>query len=674
MKKIKGFKATILNKKRIVVAFCIFSVVLVALCVRTGYLQIVRGNELETMAVEQQMKDEILQPKRGGIYDRNGNELAVNIESYSVWVRPGEMKTGKDEAEKQKNYEDTIAKLAELLGNDKEELQKTIEDSKRTLLKVSKSVDRDKADEIREAGLTGVSLNQEVKRYYPMGDFLSHTLGSVTDDNSGLSGIELAYDRYLAGVEGRWVKNTDISGNSLVDGTEKYYEPQDGSNVVLTIDQVIQNYTEKSVKAAYEKYKAKRVSCIVMETETGEIMSMASAPSFDPNNSRVPTDEKEKEEFSKLSADEQMDYLNIMWRNPLISNVYEPGSTAKLITTAAALEEGITKKDESFKCEGYYTVNGIQVKCWSYEKPHGTENLYESVGNSCNPVFMQLAMRLGKEKYYDYLDLFGLSEPTGIDFPGEASPILANEETASQLDLAIMGFGQTNAVTPIQMITAASALGNDGKLMEPHLVKELTDSDGNTVETIEPKVVRQAVSKDTADEMRVIMQSVVDNATGSKAQIAGYSVGGKTGTSQVADTEHGGYTSDVIASFIGMAPMEDPKYTILYIIDSPAGGDQGGEIAAPESRDLLEKILKYADIKPNYTEEEQKEIEEETTVSVPNVTGKKLSEAKKLLSENGLKYIISPEMEEETEFVIKEQYPAAGEKSTKNGIVYLYRE
>ena len=286
---------------------------------------------------------------------------------------------------------------------------------------------------------------------------------------------------------------------------------------------------------------------------------------------------------------------------------------------------------------------------------------------------MQLAMRLGKEKYYDYLNLFGLSEPTGIDFPGEASPILANEETASQLDLAIMGFGQTNAVTPIQMITAASALGNDGKLMEPHLVKELTDSDGNTVETIEPKVVRQAVSKDTADEMRVIMQSVVDNATGSKAQIAGYSVGGKTGTSQVADTEHGGYTSDVIASFIGMAPMEDPKYTILYIIDSPAGGDQGGEIAAPESRDLLEKILKYADIKPNYTEEEQKEIEEETTVSVPNVTGKKLSEAKKLLSEKGLKYIISPEMEKETEFVIKEQYPAAGENPQKWYSI-LYRE
>lgn len=670
-----NIKPTFLNKKRIVTAFLLFAVILVALCLRTGYLQIVKGNELNKMAVEQQTRDEILKPTRGGIYDRNGNELAVNIESYSVWVRAGEMKTGKTKEEKNENYEKTLGELAELLGEDKENLLKTINDSKRTLLKVSKSIDRETADKIREKDLTGVSLNQEVKRYYPMGDFLSHTLGSVTDDNSGLSGIELAYDKYLAGIEGRWVKDTDVSGNALVGGTEKYYEPQDGSNVVLTIDQVIQNYTEKSVKASYEKYKAKRVSCIVMETETGEIVSMASAPSFDPNNSRVPTDEKEKAEFAKLSSEEKMNYLNNMWRNPLISNVYEPGSTAKLITTSAALEEGITKKDEMFKCHGYYTINGIQVKCWIYahNKTHGHENLYESVGNSCNPVFMQLALRLGKEKYYNYLDLFGLSEPTGIDFPGEASPILAKEDTASQLDLAIMGFGQTNAVTPIQIITAASALGNDGKLMEPHLVKELTDSDGKTVETIKPKVVRQAVSKATADEMRVIMQSVVDNATGSKAQIPGYKVGGKTGTSQVPDTEKGGYTSDVIASFIGMAPMDDPKYTILYIIDSPAGGDQGGEIAAPESRDLLEKILKYADIKPEYTEEQKKNMEKET-VSVPNVTGKKLSEAKKLLEESGLKYIVSPEQEKESEFVIKDQYPAAGEKANKNGIVYLYRE
>ncbi len=670
----KRESSTFLNKKRIIAAFVIFAVLLLLLCIRTGYLQIVKGNELSKLAVEQQTSDEVIKPKRGSIYDRNGNELAVNTEAYSVWVRAGEMKTGKTKEEKQENYEKTMGQLAEILGEDKDELIKKVDDAGRTLLKVSKSVDRETADEIRNKDLTGVSLNEEVKRYYPMGDFLSHTLGSVTDDNTGLSGIELAYDSYLSGVQGRWVKSTDISGNLLVDGTEKYYKPQDGSNVVLTIDQVIQNYTEKSVKEAYEKYGAERVSCIVMETKTGEILSMASAPSFDPNNSRVPTDEKEAKEFAKLSSSEQMAYLNNMWRNPLISDVYEPGSTVKLITTSAALEESITKKSEKFTCKGYYEVTGIKVNCVSasYGKTHGTENLYESVYNSCNPVFMQLALRLGKDKFYDYLELFGLTEKTGIDFPGEASPIILNKDKATQLDLGVMGFGQTNAVTPIQMITAVSALGNGGKVMEPHIVKEITDSDGKTTETIKPKTVRQAVSEETATEMLTIMEGVVENTT-QKAKVAGYRVGGKTGTSEVVDKEKGGYTDDVIASFVGMVPIDDPEYTILYIIDKPAAGAHGGAIAAPESSKLLEKILKYADIKPNYSESDKTTSSTET-VSVPNVTGKKLSEAKKILSKKGLKYIISPEMKTESEFVVKDQYPKSGDKTNKNGIVYLYRE
>lgn len=668
----RAVETSVLNKKRLVVAFVIFGVLLFLLCIRIGWVQIVKGNEYGKMAVQQQTKDEIIKPARGSILDRNGNELAVSMEVYSAWVRPGEAAWGDTKAEKAENLEETVRALAKLTGDDEEEMLKTVKETEKTLIKVSKNIDRDTAKKIRKKGLTGVSLSEEVKRNYPMGDFLSHTLGSVTDDNQGLSGIELEYNEYLEGVEGRWVKSTDVSGNILANGTEKYYEPEDGSNVVLTIDQAIQNYVEKSVKAAHEKYKANRVSCIVMETKTGEILALASSPSFDPNNSKTPTDEEEKAEFEKMSDTEKMNYLNEMWRNPMISNVYEPGSTAKLITTAACLEEGITSKSETFTCKGYYTVNGVKVNCWRHEKPHGTQNLYEGVGNSCNPVFMQLALRLGKDKYYDYLDVFGLTEKTGIDFPGEASSILANEETATALDLSIMGFGQTNAVTAIQMITAVSAIGNDGKVMEPHLVKELTDADGNTVKTIEPKVVRRAISKDTADEMCKIMQFVVDNATGEKAQVPGYRVGGKTGTSQVP-SEDGGYSSDIIASFMGMAPMDDPEVTILYIIDSPEGGDTGGEIAAPESRDLLEKILKYRDVKPKYTEEEEKESET-NTVTVPEVKGKKISEAKAILEKSGLKYKISPEPTDDKEFIIKEQYPAAGGKTTKNGIVYLYRE
>ena len=665
-------KTTMLNKKRMVIAFTIFCAVIFALCLRLGWVQIVKGDEYEKMAVSQQTKDEVLKPERGSIYDREGNELAVNMEAYSVWIRPGEAAWGKTEAEKEKNLEETLEKIAEITGKDEKELIKTVKESKRTLLKISKYETAKTAEKIREAQLKGISLSEEVKRYYPLGDFMAHTLGSVTDDNNGLSGLELEYNNELSGVEGRWVKSTDVSGNSLTDGTEKYYEPQDGNNITLTIDQVIQTYTEQSVKNAYKKYKAKRVSCIVMDTKTGEILSMASAPSFDPNNSKVPTSSKEKSKFEKMSAAEQMEYLYEMWRNPLVSNVYEPGSTAKLITAASCLEEGITNKNENFYCKGYSTISGIKVRCWSHEKPHGTESLYKGVANSCNPVFMKLATRLGAKKYYDYIELFGLTERTGIDFPGEAYPILVPEKSATTLDLAIMGFGQTNAVTPIQLVTAISAIGNDGKVMEPHLVKEITDSEGNVVKEIEPKVVRRAISSETASEMRDVMEFVVKNMSGNKGSIPGYRVGGKTGTSQVPG-ENGGYTDDVIASFIGMAPMEDPQFTILYIIDSPEGGDTGGEIAAPESRDLLEKILKYRDIEPNYTKEEKKEMETET-VEVPKVKGKKISEAKKILEKAGLEYKISPETDSKEEFVVKEQYPAAGEEYAKNGIVYLYRE
>ena len=343
-----------------------------------------------------------------------------------------------------------------------------------------------------------------------------------------------------------------------------------------------------------------------------------------------------------------------------------------MVTAAACLEEGITNKDDTFKCVGYHTVSGIKVKCWSFDKPHGKQNLYQGVGNSCNPVFMQLALRLGKEKFYRYLDLFGLTEKTGIDFPGEANPILLKEKNARPLDLAIMGFGQTNAVTPVQLVTAISAMGNDGKLMQPHILKKVTDKSGNVIRETKPVVVRQAISKETAAEMRTIMQYVVDNSTGKKAKIAGYKVGGKTGTSQVP-AEKGGYTDDVIASFVGMVPMENPRFTILYIIDSPAAGAHGGEIAAPASSELLEKVLKYKDIKPNYTEEEKKNKDDET-VEVPDVKGLKLSNAKKKIDKAGLKYKIIPALDKEKDFIIREQYPSAGGRVNKNGVIYLYRE
>ena len=660
------------NKQRLIIAFIIFACLLFALTVRVGYIQIVKGDEYSKKAIKQQMQDEILTPNRGEILDRNGNELAVNLKAYSVWVRRDDLVKGKNEDEKAVTFANLADQLGPLINVPKGKLEEQLKNANTILVKVKKHVNEKQAEEIRGANLRGVSLSEEVKRYYPMGDFLAHVLGSVNDDNKGLSGIELEYDDYLAGIDGRWLKNIDVNGTPLAFGTNKYYKPEDGQNVSLTIDQVIQNYTEDSVKKNLKIHDARRVSCVVMDTKTGEILSMASAPSFNPNDASKPSGKEEKRKFNKLSADKKMKYLYEMWRNPLISDLYEPGSTSKLITTAAVLEEGKANKNSMFYCKGYHEVDGVKIKCWSYDKPHGRENLYEAVGNSCNPVFMQLVDRLGKSKYYDYLNLFGMTERTQIDFPGEAFPLILPEKDAYPVEVAAMSFGQTNAVTPIQLITAVSAMGNGGNLMEPHLVKEITDRDGKVVKKIEPKLVRKPISKETADEIRKIMEFTVVHNIKDKAMVKGYRVGGKTGTSQVAK-EGGGYSSDVIASFIGIAPIEDPEVTILYIIDSPALKEHGGEIAAPASRDLLEKILKYKDIEPEYSKKQKAEKKKEQ-VRAPKLTGKKYSEAKKILKELDLNYLVSPELTVEKDFIIKEQFPKAGKKVDKKGVIYLYRE
>ena len=672
MKKEIEMKITNKNKRRIVWAFIIFAILIFLLAVRVGWWQIVRGDEMQKAAMNQQMQDEILTPNRGDILDRNGNELAVNLKAYSVWVRRDELVKNKKEEEKNEIFARMADNLAPLINSKPKEIEKTLKDSNTIMVKVKKHINEKQAAKVRDANLRGVSLSEEVKRYYPMGDFLAHVLGSVNSDNKGLSGLELQYDDYLAGVDGRWVKSIDVNGTPLAFGTDKYYKPEDGQNISLTIDQVIQNYTEDSVKKNLKKHGAKRVSCVVMDTKTGEILSMASAPSFNPNDASKPSDKDELRNFNKMSSDEKLKYLYEMWRNPLISDLYEPGSTSKLITTAAVLEEGKANKNSMFYCNGYYTVDGVQIKCWSYDKPHGSENLYQAVGNSCNPVFMQLVERLGKEKYYDYLNLFGMTERTQIDFPGEAFPLILPEKDVYPVELAAMSFGQTNAVTPIQLITAVSAMGNGGNLMEPHLVREITDSKGKVIKTIKPKLVRKPISKETADEIRKIMEFTVVNNIKDKAMIKGYRVGGKTGTSQVAK-EGGGYSSDVIASFIGIAPIEDPEVTILYIIDSPALKEHGGEIAAPASRDLLEKILKYKDIEPEYTKKQEENKKKEQIVA-PNLKGKKYSEAKQILKDMNLKYLVSPELTVEKDFIIKGQFPKSGEKVDKNSVIYLYRE
>ena len=416
--------------------------------------------------------------------------------------------------------------------------------------------------------------------------------------------------------------------------------------------------------------QADRVMAIVMDPKTGDILAMGVTPDFDPNNPRVPITSGGAAYVDSLPDKEKLDYWNKMWRNPLVSDDYEPGSTFKLITTAIALEEGVTFPDDKFVCTGSIIVAGQKLKCWRFYNPHGAENLVQAVENSCNPVFVQLAQRVGYEKYFDYLELFGLRDKTGIDYPGEGFAIIQDEATAGPVGLATMAYGQGIAVTPIQLITAISALGNEGKMMQPRIVRELKDENGNVIQKFDTKVVRQVVSKETAKEMSLIMEAVVDEGGGGTAKIPGFRIGGKTGTANKA--EGGGYSEQTNSSFIGMAPMDDPKVAILMIVDNPQGVKFGSQTAAPGVKMVLEETLRYLNVQPSYSDEEKQAMESGYT-TVPDVTNQNLSDAIGILAGASLTYTVSPPSEGGEDFVIVDQYPKPGEKMQKGGTVCLYK-
>lgn len=659
-------------KKRIIIGFLLICVAITGLAFRVGWLQIVNGEEYTKKALESQTRDVPIAAKRGVIYDRNGKELAVSAVTFSVWARPDKINVKSKKYTAEENIERTAEFLAKQLGMNEDEVEEIIT-RKKALVKVAKYVDKEVADVIRDEALNGIEIAEDVKRYYPLGSFLSHVLGSVTDDNNGLAGIELKYNRYLSGIEGRWIKNTDVNGNSLAYGMEKYYQAEDGFNLVLTVDEVIQHYVEKALDTVQANTQADRVMCIMMEPKTGDILAMAMTPDYDPNDPRVPTSTEAAAYLETLSDTEKLDYWNAMWRNPMVSDTYEPGSTFKLLTTSIALEEQLTTLQETFVCEKYYKVADVPLSCWR-DQPHGTETLVQAVGNSCNPVFATLSQRIGLDRYYEYMKLFGLRDRTEIDYPGEGYAILQNQKTAGPVELATMSYGQGIAVTPIQLITAVSSFGNDGKIMQPRLVKSLMDSDGKIVEEFEPKVVRQAVSKQTAEEMRLIMESVVSEGGGGTAKVPGYRVGGKTGTAN--KPKAGGYSEETYSSFVGMAPMDDPQVAILLIVDNPKGVKFGSQTAAPGVKLILEDTLRYLNIQPSYTQEEEKQLNSGKT-QVPNVVGKGFDEAIGILGGVSLTYAISPELKEgETlgEITVIDQYPKAGEKINNGGKVYLYRE
>lgn len=657
------------SKKRLIMAFMVMCAACLALCVRVGWIQIVKGAEYSKMAVEQQTRDVPIAAKRGAIYDTNGKKLAVSATCYTVWARPANVRAGNTPEEREARVKETTHELSAILGKDENETKELLT-KRQSLVKIENYLDKETADQIRKKELPGIEIAEDAKRYYPLGAFLAHTMGSVTNDNSGLSGIELEYDQYLSGTSGRWIKNTDVAGNNLPEGTEKYYQAEDGLGLVLTIDETIQHYVEKSLKTVQKNTKADRVMCVMMAPKTGDVLALAQTPEFDPNDSRTPLDKKEQKKLEAIPDSKKMEYWNAMWRNSLISDVYEPGSTFKLLTTSMALEEKKTNIKEKFTCTGSINVSGTTLKCWRSYNPHGTQTLEQAVGNSCNPVFVTLAQRMGIEKFYDHLTTFGISQKTGIDFPGEGNSILQDKNTAGPVGLATMGYGQGVAVTPIQLITAISSLGNEGKLMRPRLVKALVDEKGDTVKEFDTEIVRQTVSKKTASEMCRIMEYVVAKGGAGTAKVDGYKVGGKTGTANKA--KGGGYSLQTYSSFIGMAPMNDPQVAILVIVDNPKGVKFGSQTAAPGAKLILEDTLRYMEIQPKLTKAERKALDEEQVI-VPDLKGEGLEEAIGILGGLSLKYKASGGKQNK-DFVIQDQYPRAGEKINKGGTVYLYRK
>lgn len=559
------------TKKRMKNAIFMTLAVILALIIRIGYIQFVDGAELKEKAYAQQTSDRSVNAKRGTIYDRTGETiLAVSSTVETITINPTNIK--------EDNKEKVARKLSELFELDYEKTLKKVK-KRASIETIAKKVDREKTNELRDwmkdNNITqGINIDEDTKRYYPLNSLASQIIGFCGSDNQGLNGVEAKYEEYLKGKAGAISRITDASGTTIKDTSEQYTEPKDGDDLVLTIDATIQGIAEKYLKeACIDNVCTDGGNIIVMSPKTGDILALAGYPDYNLNDPFA-VDES-------LSKEEQSKQMQSLWRNKAISDTYEPGSTFKLVTASAALEEKIAETDKpgEFCCIGYIDVAGVKIKCWRHYRPHGSESLREGLMNSCNPVFIGLGQKIGVQKYYQYLNKFGFFKVTGIDIPGEAGSIFLKEEKVGPVELATISFGQRFEVTPIQMATMLCTIANGGEYVKPRVVKQIissseTDENGNKkVKDIEVQKGERVISEETSKNVLNMMQSVVDEGTGKNAKVEEYSIGGKTGTS-----EDGVNTNKYVTSFIGTAPIEDPEVVVLITLYNPTGegGHQGG--------------------------------------------------------------------------------------------------
>lgn len=653
--------ATVKNKKRVTWMLIIALVGFFALISRLFFVQIIKGGYYKEKAYSQQTKDRTVRASRGTIYDCNNNKLALSVSTNTLSVAPTNIK----DEQKEKIAKD----ISEIIQGDYDNILGKL-NKRVSLVTIKTNIGEEMATKLSnyvlENDLKGIYVDESTNRIYPYNSLLSHVLGFTGTDDQGLYGLEAYYEDELAGVDGRIVGSIDGGGNETPYEDEEYVAPQNGNSLILTIDATVQSIVEKNLEKAVKENVADKGVCVVMRPSTGEVLSMAVYPDFDLNDPFQINNEELASKWDTLSSKEKNNALLDMWRNTSISDAFEPGSTFKVLTASAALEENITDIDTAgtFNCNGYVSIAGWKIRCWRYPRTHGAQSLRQAIMNSCNPSFMQAGLKLGIEKYTEYLKAYNLYDRTGIDLPGETTGIIHDPKTMTELDLATTSFGQTISITTLQSAVMYSAIANGGKIMTPYVVKEIRTENGTLISETTPTVKKQVISETTASKILSALYDTVDKGTGKAAKVSGYTVAGKTGTAE----EGRGSNLWYMASFAGIAPVNDPEVVVIFSLYNPTGpqGHQGGTICAPVVGNIIDETLRYMDVNPSYT------VEETTTTEtiVSDVTSKTYAEAKKIITDAGFKIASDNKIKDEE--IIKEQIPKAGASLIKGATVRVY--
>lgn len=646
-----------------------FFVILSLLFFRTGYLQIIEGGNLREKAISQQTRGRPIRAKRGSILDRNGQAMAVSGNTEVIGVNCSELRSN---TKKNKSIESIAQRLSEILElNYEYVLQKISKKSSSEVLK--RRVEKEQTEKLRkyilENKIVGITIDEDRKRYYPYGNLASHIIGFVGDDHQGLWGIEKILDDTLKGKEGKVKAAKNAKGITMPFNDEQYINPEDGNSAVLTIDSNIQHFAETHLENIMKENKVVNGGvCIVVDVKTGELLALATKPTYDLNNpfsiDNIP-DSQTREQIKNLPSDQRSERikeeLNKLWKNKAIVDSYEPGSTFKTFVTAMGMELGVIDFNAHLHCSGSAHVLDKHIRCWK-TSGHGSQSFIQGLRNSCNVVFINLGLKIGKENFYKYYEKFGFKRKTGIEFPGETIGIFHNPAKMTDLDLAVSSIGQSFQVTPLQMVYGISAIANGGKLTKPQIIKKITDKDGNTVTEYENKVVEQVIPEVTSKKLCEMLEGVVSEGGGKKAFIPGYRVAGKTGTAEKLPRGNGKYVS----SFLGFAPANDPKIACLLLVDEPTNGQYyGGVIAAPGACKVMEDTLNYLNVPRQYTDEELQTLKSE----IPNITGLTVNQARSAVTNQKLKIKI-----EGNGTKVITQIPKAGEKVNIDSFVIAYTE